>query len=170
MTSNEQIICGCGSKIPTSLKCGGYQCDNFICPSCMIQTTTVPKCKKCAKLQVNPAFNPTTKDLVLSFISCTVFAIACAIGVRFIEKAILSFIPNSILPYFFLLSTPLLGWLIGLIIERTSKYKKNINLQLIAGFSVFCAHLIIWNGFQIWWIPLLSLAIGIYLSIIRVRP
>ena len=84
-TLDKRIIlnkCACGSKVNTNLKCGDADCQEFICPKCMIQTKTVPKCRKCAKLKKNPAFNPTPKELILSFVVCSISSIVLSIGIN----------------------------------------------------------------------------------------
>ena len=82
MKPSNKNKCSCGKEISTFLKCGDIDCDNFICPNCMVQTKTVPKCKKCAKLKANPAFTPTPKDLILSFIVCMFISVSFAIIFR----------------------------------------------------------------------------------------
>ena len=172
-TLDKRIIlnkCACGSKVNTNLKCGDADCQEFICPKCMIQTKTVPKCRKCAKLKKNPAFNPTPKELILSFVVCSISSIVLSIGINATLNIINNFAPGIIVFYLLLLVPPLLGWAIGYIIERTSIYKKSLTLTLIAGLSASAGHLIISFGFQVdffYW--LISLAITIYLSINKVK-
>ena len=160
----------CCAKLNTNLKCGDLDCQDFICPKCMVQTKTVPKCKKCAKLKMNPAFNPSKKELFLSFIVCMISSIVLGLGLNATLRAINEFAPRIIVFYALILIPPLLGWAIGNIIERTSKYKKSLTLTIIAGLSGSAGHLIISFGFQvdfIYWI--VSLAITIYLSINKVK-
>ena len=160
----------CCSKLNTNLKCGDLDCQDFICPKCMVQTKTVPKCKKCAQLKINPAFNPSKKELFLSFIVCMFSSIALGLGLNATLRAIDEFAPRIVVFYAIILIPPLLGWAIGNIIERTSKYKKSLTLTIIAGLSAAAGHLIISFGFQvdfIYW--LVSLAITIYLSINKVK-
>ena len=133
-TLDKKIIlnkCACGSKVNTNLKCGDAECQEFICPKCMIQTKTVPKCRKCAKLKKNPAFNPNPKELILSFMVCSTSSVALSIGINTALKIINNIAPGIIVFYLLLMVPPLLGWAIGNIIERTSKYKKSLNLNLI---------------------------------------
>ena len=160
----------CCAKLNTNLKCGDLDCQDFICPKCMVQTKTVPKCKKCAKLKMNPAFNPSKKELFLSFIVCMFSSIVLGLGLNATLRVINEFAPRIIVFYALILIPPLLGWAIGNIIERTSKYKKSLTLTIIAGLSGSAGHLIISFGFQvdfIYWI--VSLAITIYLSINKVK-
>ena len=160
----------CCSKLNTNLKCGDLDCQKFICPKCMVQTKTVPKCKKCAKLKMNPAFNPSKKELFLSFIVYMDSSIALGLGLNAALRIINEFTPRVVIFYALILIPPLLGWAIGNIIERTSKYKKSLTLTIIAGLSAAAGHLIISFGFQvdfIYW--LVSLAITIYLSINKVK-
>ena len=160
----------CCAKLNTNLKCGDLDCQDFICPKCMVQTKTVPKCKKCAQLKINPAFNPSKKELFLSFIVCMFSSIALGLGLNATLRAIDEFAPRIVVFYAIILIPPLLGWAIGNIIERTSKYKKSLTLTIIAGLSAAAGHLIISFGFQvdfIYW--LVSLAITIYLSINKVK-
>ena len=158
-TLDKRIIlnkCACGSKVNTNLKCGDADCQEFICPKCMIQTKTVPKCRKCAILKKNPSFS--------------ISSIVLSIGINATLNIINNFAPGIIVFYLLLLVPPLLGWAIGYIIERTSKYKKSLTLTLIAGLSAAAGHLIISFGFQVdffYW--LISLAITIYLSINKVK-
>ena len=164
-------ICECGSKQNTNLKCGDSNCQNFICPKCMVQTKTVQKCKKCAKLKKNPAFTPTPKELILSFLICMVSSITLSGALNTILRILYDLAPGIIIFYLLILLPPLLGWAIGNIIERTSKYKKSLSLTLIAGLSASAGHLIISFGFPqvdiIYW--LVSLAITIYLAINKVK-
>ncbi len=163
-------ICDCGSKQSTNLKCGDSDCQNFICPKCMVQTKTVPKCKKCAKLKKNPAFNPTPKELILSFLICMISSVILSGALNTILRIINDLAPGIIIFYLLILIPPLVGWAIGNIIERTSKYKKSLSLTLIAGLSASAGHLIISFGFQVdffYW--LISLAITIYLAINKVK-
>ena len=170
MESTEQIKCYCGREVTTHLKCGGQNCENYICPKCMIQTKTVPKCKNCAKLQINPAFNPSIRELLMSFLVCNIFSVLYSYSFNIILILASPFISRSLSFYVIILPIPILGWIISFIIEKTSRYKKSNYLQLIAAFSVLVGHTIIWSEFQISLIPwLLSLAIGIYLSILKVR-
>ena len=160
----------CCAKLNTNLKCGDLDCQEFICPKCMVQTKTVPKCKKCAKLKMNPAFNPSKKELLLSFTVCMISSVALGLGLNATLRVINEFAPRIIVFYALILIPPLLGWAIGNIIERTSKYKKSLTLTIIAGLSAAAGHLIISFGFQvdfIYW--LVSLAITIYLSINKVK-
>ena len=160
----------CCAKLNTNLKCGDLDCQEVICPKCMVQTKTVPKCKKCAKLKINPAFNPSKKELFLSFIVCMVSSVTLGLGLNATLRIINEFAPRIIVFYALILIPPLLGWAIGNIIERTSKYKKSLTLTIIAGLSAAAGHLIISFGFQvdfIYW--LVSLAITIYLSINKVK-
>ena len=160
----------CCTKLNTNLKCGDLDCQEFICPKCMVQTKTVPKCKKCAKLKMNPAFNPSKKELFISFIVCMFSSIALGLGLNTTLRVIDEFAPRIVVVYAIILIPPLLGWAIGNIIERTSKYKKSLTLTIIAGLSAAAGHLIISFGFQvdfIYW--LVSLAITIYLSINKVK-
>ena len=160
----------CCTKLNTNLKCGDLDCQDFICPKCMVQTKTVPKCKKCAQLKINPAFNPSKKELFLSFIVCMFSSIALGLGLNATLRAIDEFAPRIVVFYAIILIPPLLGWAIGNIIERTSKYKKSLTLTIIAGLSAAAGHLIISFGYQvdfIYW--LVSLAITIYLSINKVK-
>ena len=172
-TLNKKIMinkCACGNKDGTNLKCGDAQCQEYICPKCMIQTKTVPKCKKCAKLKKNPAFNPSSKELILSFIFCSVSSISLSLGINTVLNIISNIAPGIIVFYLLLLVPPLFGWAIGNIIEKTSRYKKSVTLTLIAGLSAAAGHLIISFGFQVdffYW--LISLAITIYLSINKVK-
>ena len=160
----------CCTKLNTNLKRGDLDCQDFICPKCMVQTKTVPKCKKCAQLKINPAFNPSKKELFLSFIVCMFSSIALGLGLNATLRAIDEFAPRIVVFYAIILIPPLLGWAIGNIIERTSKYKKSLTLTIIAGLSAAAGHLIISFGYQvdfIYW--LVSLAITIYLSINKVK-
>jgi len=159
--------CDCGNKVNTNLKCGDSECQNFICPKCMVQTNTVPKCKKCARLKKNPAFNPSPKELILSFMVCSTSSIALSIGINAILNVINNVAPGIIVFYLLLLVPPLLGWAIGNIIERTSRYKKSLTLTLIAGFkcSSTTFNNFIWDFKLTFFTGLISLAITIYLSI-----
>ena len=107
----------CCTKLNTNLKCGDLDCQEFICPKCMVQTKTVPKCKKCAKLKMNPAFNPSKKELFISFIVCMVSSIALGLGLNTTLRAIDEFAPRIVVFYAIILIPPLLGWAIGNIIE-----------------------------------------------------
>ena len=97
----------------------------------------------------NPAFNPTPKELILSFVVCSISSIVLSIGINATLNIINNFAPGIIVFYLLLLVPPLLGWAIGYIIERTSKYKKSLTLTLIAGLSASAGHLIISFGFQV---------------------
>ena len=168
MVSEESNLCDCGSKEDTNLKCGGFDCDDFICINCMVQTNTVPKCKGCAKLQINPAFNPTLRDILLSITAGLILSILYSILVTFILN--FSKITGGFNYYFLLLLTPFFGLIISLTIEKISRYKKNIKLQIIAGLCVFIAHILIWSISALTLPSLASLLIGIYISSSRIRP
>ena len=168
MVSEESNLCDCGSKEDTNLKCGGFDCDNFICINCMVQTNTVPKCKGCAKLQINPAFNPTLRDILLSIMAGLILSILYSIFVTFLLG--FSKIVGGFNYYFLLLLTPFFGLIISFTIEKISRYKKNIKLQIIAGLCVFITHILIWSISALTLPSLASLLIGIYISSSRVRP
>ena len=168
MVFEKSNLCDCGSKEATNLKCGGFDCNNFICINCMVQTNTVPKCKGCAKLQINPAFNPTLRDILLSITAGLILSILYSILVIFILR--FSKISGDFNFYFLLLLTPFFGLIISLAIEKISRYKKNIKLQIIAGLCVFITHILIWSISALTLPSLASLLIGIYISSSRVRP
>ena len=168
MVSEESNLCDCGSKEDTNLKCGGFDCDNFICINCMVQTNTVPKCKGCAKLQINPAFNPTLRDILLSIMAGLILSILYSIFVTFLLG--FSKIVGGFNYYFLLLLTPFFGLIISFTIEKISRYKKNIKLQIIAGLCVFITHILIWSISALTLPSIASLLIGIYISSSRIRP
>jgi|TARA_B110000438_G_C15797044_1_gene643321 hypothetical protein len=168
LVAEKSNLCDCGSKEITNLKCGGFDCDNFICINCMVQTNTVPKCKGCANLQINPAFNPTLRDILLSITGGLTLSILYSILITFVLN--FSNITGGFNFYFLLLLTPFFGLIVSLAIEKISRYKKNIKLQIIAGLCVFITHALIWSTSILTLPSLASLLIGIYISNSRVRP
>ena len=77
-----------------------------------------------------------------------------------------------ILPGFIILLIPLaaIGYLTGITIERTSKFKKSTSLQIIAGISTLVGSIIYSNVFLFSIPGLIGLILGIYLAIYRIRP
>ena len=172
MNKDGSQKCSFCKKSTTNLQCSKTGCENYICPSCLEQTPVGARCPKCAKMKKNPLYDPSKKELVIS-----TFA---GISVSIFLGVILSLFTNllgKILPLrFIILIIPvIIGYLIGITIERTSKFKKSNSLQIIAGFSVLIGF-VVYNNTLINYLQINSISsivgllLGLYIAISKVRP
>ena len=161
-------ICSFCDKTSTELQCSKTGCENYICPSCLEQTPVGARCPDCAQMKKNPLYDPSIKELVVSAFAGILVSTLSGI----IFSLIINIVGKIILPGFILLIIPLgaIGYLTGLTIERTSKFKKSTSLQIIAGISVLVGSIIYSNVFLFSIPGLIGLILGVYLALYRVRP
>ena len=119
-------------------------------------------------MKKNPLYDPSNKELVISTFAGILVSTLSGI----IFSLIINFTGKIILPGFIILLIPLaaIGYLTGITIERTSKFKKSTSLQIIAGISTLVGSIIYSNVFLFSIPGLIGLILGIYLAIYRIRP
>jgi hypothetical protein len=165
---DKEKICSFCNKTSTDLQCSKTGCENYICPSCLEQTPVGARCPDCAQMKKNPLYDPSNKELVVSAFAGILVSMLSGI----VFSLIINIVGKIILPGFILLIIPLgaIGYLTGITIERTSKFKKSTSLQIIAGISVLMGSIIYSNVFLFSIPGLIGLILGVYLALYRVRP
>ena len=168
-------------NVQSNLRCG--RCGVLICPQCMMQSPVGARCPDCSKIGQAPIFRANslemTTTIALSAIAALGFGAVYALIVWFLLILPFNFqIGNIVASLIFGLA----GVPVGEFVRRAGKYKLDSRLRYIAAFTMFLTWLIgtyiatsplinappylFFNGI----IPLIGLAIGIYVAMNRVRP
>jgi hypothetical protein len=159
--------------IETNLRCG--KCGQFICPRCLVQTPVGARCPDCARMRKNPAFDPSSQDMLLA--AGAGLGVAVAAGV--LLGAVVATLARVPYGYMFgvLAGQAAAGWAIGETVYRVSRHKRSRGLSYVAAISAFVAyvaakavsHALGVNGIVDLW-ELLGLGASVYIAMGRLRP
>ncbi len=159
--------CATHPAIETNLSCG--KCGKPICPKCLVQTPVGARCSDCARPTKVPTFSVSTPYYLRAIGAGLGTAIVCGIVWGVI---------GWIIPFFSfnLLLAPGAGYAIGEVISRSVNRKRGTILAIIAGIALVISYsitLILKGGFPSGLFnilyDLLSLALGIYVAVTRLR-
>ena len=155
--------CATHPEVETNLKCG--KCGKPICPRCMVETPVGAKCPDCAKMYKLPTYQVSTKFYLRAIGAGLGMAIACGFVWGVVERVIPFFSFN-------LLLAPAVGYAIGEVISRSVNRKRGTRLAVIAGIALVISYLTgilsPW-GFHFRLFDLLAIALGIYVTVTRLR-
>jgi hypothetical protein len=149
--------------IETNLTCG--KCEEPICPKCLVQTPVGARCPSCARLSRVPTYRISGQYYLRAVGAGIGIALGCGIAWGFVQQFLFS-------GYFSLLMAGAAGYAIGEVISLSVNRKSGNGLAVIGGFAVILSYLI--STFTFWgWhfnpIDILSVAIGIFVSVTRLR-
>ncbi|MFC2059980.1 hypothetical protein ACFLTZ_02650 [Chloroflexota bacterium] len=149
--------------VETNLRCG--KCGKSICPKCLVQTPVGARCPDCARLRKLPTYHVSTKYYLRAAGTALGMAIVCGIIWRVV---------THIVPFLYinLLLAPGIGYAIGEVVSLSVNRKRNTVLAVTAGIAVVLSYLtgifLPWGfGFRL--LDLLALALGIYVTVTRLR-
>lgn len=175
----EPLYCATDRDVETYLRCG--KCDTPICPKCMVQTPVGSRCRACAQLKKLPQFEVSP----LRYLQ----AGGAAVGAALVVGGIWGLIPP--LPFGNLIAAWLAGWAVGEATYRAAGFRSSRGLKIIAGSCVVLAYaisvamvLVVVVGVPLSGLPsvglarllrldpflLITLAVGVYFGVSRVRP
>ena len=182
--TQESLYCATHPKIESNLRCG--KCGKLICPKCMIYTPVGARCRDCAQLRRLPIYDISA----LNYLS----GLGAGLAIALVAGVIWSRIPG----FLFIWVPLLVGYLVGEGVSRAANRKRGRGLQVIAGLMVILSFVVMQLsrlsisvlGAGMSAVPLdvilsvalrsalssllnpyllIMLALGIYLSITRVR-
>jgi len=167
MTAPDTMKCAAHPDVETSLRCG--KCGKPICPRCMVQTPVGARCRDCARLYKLPTYR----------ISAVYYlrAIGTALGIAIITGLIWGVI-NNYVSFFYLnlLLAAGVGYAIGEVTGLSVNRKRSPWLAAVGGIAVAVSYAV--NIFTFGRIPsigpgiaidLVSLGIGVYMAVTRLR-
>ncbi len=150
-------------KIETNLTCG--KCGDPICPKCLIQTPVGARCPLCARLSRVPTYRVSGLYYLRAASAGLGIALACGIAWGFLQRLLFS-------GFFSLLIAAAAGFVIGEVISLSVNRKSGTGLAVIGSVSVILCYAIgsltFW-GWHFQLFDILSLAVGIFVSITRLR-
>jgi hypothetical protein len=163
----EVVRCARHPDVETSLRCG--RCGTPICPRCLVQTPVGARCPACARLYKLPTFRVST--------SYYARAAGTALGMAAVTGIIWGVI-NGFIGFFYLnlVLAAGVGYAIGEVVSLAVNRKRGRWLAVVGGIGVALAYLV--NIFTFGTVPfgairivldLVSLGIGVYVAIIRLR-
>jgi hypothetical protein len=157
------MYCKRHPRIETNLSCG--KCEEPICPKCLVQTPVGARCPSCARLSRVPTYRISSLYYLRAAGAGIGIAVGCGIGWGFIQQFLFS-------GYFSLLIAGAAGYAIGEVISLSVNRKSGNGLALIGGLAVILSYVI--STFTFWgWhfnlIDILSVAIGVFVSVTRLR-
>ena len=165
-------FCPRNPGVETNLRCG--KCGTFICPKCLAQSPVGARCPDCAKPVRNPAFSPSSREMLLA--TGAGLGVAATLGV-FLGAVVATM---ARIPYGYtlgvLIGQAAAGYVIGEAVYRVAKYKRSRGLQYTAGICAFVAYAVALGvspafgirGFVDIW-ALMGLGISVYMAMGRVR-
>lgn len=167
MSQPEVVRCARHPDVETSLRCG--RCGTPICPRCLVQTPVGARCPACARLYKLPTFRVST--------SYYARAAGTALGMAAVTGIIWGVI-NGFIGFFYLnlVLAAGVGYAIGEVVSLAVNRKRGRWLAVVGGIGVALAYLV--NIFTFGTVPfgairivldLVSLGIGVYVAIIRLR-
>lgn len=162
-------FCPRNPGVETNLRCG--KCGTFICPKCLVQSPVGARCPDCAKPVRNPAFNPTSREMLLA----TGAGLGVAVGLGLVLGVAVKGLAGIAYGYEVgvLIGQAAVGYAIGEAVYRVAKYKRSRTLQYTAGslaFLAYVAALVVYPAFGIHIMALLGLGVGVYLAMGRLKP
>ena len=131
----------------------------------MVQTPVGARCPDCAKLTKLPTYRLSTQYYLRAVGTGLGMAIVCGL----VWGVVIGLVPFF---YLNLLLAPGVGYAIGEVISLSVNRKRGTRLAIVAGIAVAISYLVSilvpWGfGFQLF--DLLALALGIFVTVIRVR-
>ncbi len=155
--------CATHPDIETNLRCG--KCDKPICPKCMVQTPVGARCRECARLYRLPTYRMSTQYYLR--------AAAAGIGMAIATGATWGFV-SRFFPFAYI------NWIIGAgigfataeAISRAVNKKRGTQLAVIAGVATGLSYLVAWLvpwGLRFNYLDILAIALGIFISVTRIR-
>ena len=159
--------CAAHPGVETNLKCG--KCGKPICPKCMVQTPVSARCPECARLYKLPTYRVSTRYYLR--------AAGTALGMALVTGVIWGII-NQFVAFFFLnlLLGAGVGYAIGEVTGLAVNRKRGRGLAAVAGTGVIISYLVsIFLPFGLPFglfhilIDLISVALGVYLAVSRLR-
>ena len=160
--------CATHPEVETNLRCG--KCGKPICPKCLVQTPVGARCPDCAQLSKLPTYRVSTQYYLRAGGTGLGTAIVCGVIWGAIEWVIPFFSLN-------LLLAPAAGYVIGEVISLSVNRKRGTGLAVVGGIAVVISYLITFllfpgglpSGLFNILYHLLALALGIFVSITRLR-
>ncbi len=155
--------CATHPGVETALRCS--KCGKPICPKCMVETPVGARCPQCARLYRLPTFQVNTRYLLR--------AVGVGLGTAIIYGLIWGVVGSFL--NFFLLNLLLAagaGYATSEVISRSTNRKRGIKLATIAALAVVISYLVsTFISFSVTRLvfDLLSLALGIYVAVSRLR-
>jgi hypothetical protein len=171
MTEIDTLRCARHPNVETSLRCG--KCGTPICPKCMVESPVGARCPDCAKLTKIPTYRVSSTYYLRAIAAGLVSAIVIGIIWGIIE----SYLPFR---FFSLIIAAGIGYLIGEAIGRSVNRKRGTALAVIGAFSVAVSFAVTYladyimvgylnyGAYRIVF-TLVSIAIGSYMAVIRLR-
>jgi len=159
--------CAFHPSVETNLSCG--KCGQSICPKCMVQTPVGARCPDCASLAKLPTYRLSAKHYLIA--SGTALGLAIAVG--FVWGMLRGFLPYIILN---LLLAGGVGFAISEVVGRSVNRKRGNRLALIGAVSIPISYLTSIPGNMMFKydavfhpLDILAIAIGIFVTVIRLR-
>lgn len=155
--------CATHPGVETALRCS--KCGKPICPKCMVETPVGARCPQCARLYRLPTFQVNTRYLLI--------AVGVGLGTAIVYGLIWGVV-GSLLNFFLLnlLLAAGAGYATSEVISRSTNRKRGIKLATIAALAVVISYLVsTFISFSVTRLvfDLLSLALGIYIAVSRLR-
>jgi hypothetical protein len=148
-------------KIETNLACG--KCGDPICPKCMVETPVGARCPKCARLSRVPTYQLSGKYYLR--------AAGAGLGASILGGIVWGFVA-VFLGFFTLLLSAAIGYGIGELISLSVNRKSGTGLAIIGAIAVVISYIIgtfIQGAPLFSLIRLIALAIGVFVSVARLR-
>ncbi|MEE8193974.1 MAG: B-box zinc finger protein [Dehalococcoidales bacterium] len=155
--------CATHPGVETALRCS--KCGRPICPKCMVETPVGARCPQCARLYRLPTFQVNTRYLLI--------AVGVGLGTAIVYGLIWGVV-GSLLNFFLLnlLLAAGAGYATSEVISLSTNRKRGIKLATIAALAVVISYLVsTFISFSVTRLvfDLLSLALGIYIAVSRLR-
>ena len=126
----EVMRCATHPEVETGLTCG--RCGTPICPRCLVQTPVGARCRDCARMRRQPAFEVSPFQYAQA--AATAAAVALVLG--FLWSAL------PLRGYGTFLVTAAVGYIAGEAVSRVVRRKRSLGLKAIAGLAVAGALLV----------------------------
>ena len=167
--------CATHPDVGTNLRCG--KCGKPICPRCLVQTPVGARCPDCAGLKKLPTYRVSAQYYLR--------AAGVGLGVGALCGIIWGALENWLPLNLSLLIAPAVGYAIGETVSLATNRKRGTGLIVVASMALVIGYIIsLWFGSFLSGMPfllvfrfnivrllidLLALALGIYVTVTRLR-
>ena len=167
--------CATHPEVETSLRCG--KCGKPICPKCLVQTPVGARCADCARLEKLPTYHVSFRYYLRAIGAGLSLAIVSGIA----WGALGNYLPLNLS----LLIAPGMGYAIGEVISLSTNRKRGAGLIAVGSIALVAGYIVsLWFASFLAGIPfllvfrfsisrigidLLALALGIYVTVTRLR-
>lgn len=142
----------CAVHPDTETYLGCASCGTPICPRCMVMTPVGAKCRSCSRAPVHPSFRLTPLSIILAIVAAVVGGLTLGVAGGLIVRLVP--LASMLFPF-------VAGLAIAELINRVTRYKRDIVFRVIAGAGVVVSYVALALGDFLLRDPLAALIPGV---------